>query len=136
MRSRGHRNNNPGNLRISGSRWKGKVPAGQNSDQEFEQFETLEHGVRALIKLLRDSYMKRKGLNTVFDIISRYAPKTENATNIYAEFVAERLEVDPFEKILPAKCTIKFLVQAIDAFENGSEIITDMVFNSAWKMSK
>ena len=42
---RGYRNNNPLNLRISNNAWKGKIPASQNTDGAFEQFQTMAKGL-------------------------------------------------------------------------------------------
>jgi len=49
---RGLRNNNPGNIRISDTPWQGKIPKAMNTDKNkaFEQFESLEYGLRALMK--------------------------------------------------------------------------------------
>lgn len=43
MLPRGIRNNNPLNIKI-GNDWKGEVP---NTDGTFEQFESMEYGLRA-----------------------------------------------------------------------------------------
>ena len=60
---RGYRNNNPLNLRISSNKWKGKVPASQNTDGAFEQFETMAYGFRAALKNLQ-TYINKCGCRT------------------------------------------------------------------------
>ena len=49
---RGLRNNNPGNIRMSDTTWQGKISKEFNTDtnKAFEQFESLEYGLRALMK--------------------------------------------------------------------------------------
>lgn len=83
MISRGIRNNNPGNIRRSSSRWLGI--ASYKTDLEFVQFESMDYGLRALMVLIRN-YIK-KGYNTPYKIIHRYAPKNENNTAAYLSFV-------------------------------------------------
>ena len=60
--TRGIRNNNPFNIKRSSSRWLGKVPFKDSSDQVFEQFTDIDYGLRAGFILLRN-YIKR-GDNT------------------------------------------------------------------------
>ena len=45
---RGIRNCNPGNIRLSGDKWKGLRP--RQTDGEFCQFTDMAHGYRALIR--------------------------------------------------------------------------------------
>lgn len=49
MTARGIRNNNPGNIRLGGG-WAGLVE--NQSDEIFCVFADMQHGIRALIKLL------------------------------------------------------------------------------------
>ena len=129
---RGYRNNNPGNIRISRSRWKGKLPKPQNDDGAFEQFTKMEWGLRALIRLLRDSYILR-GYDTPRKIIERYAPAVENDTLAYIKVVSSELGIDTNEKVSRDKATIQKLVQAICKHENG--FLTDLPFERAWELS-
>ena len=80
---RGIRNNNPLNIRV-GNHWLGEVE--HPSDNEFEQFVCIHYGLRAAFVLLR-RYIERYGLNTIPDIISRWAPSSENNTSAYIEKV-------------------------------------------------
>lgn len=83
MISRGIRNNNPGNIRRSSSRWLGMTM--YKTDKEFVQFTSMDYGLRALMVLIRN-YIKN-GYNTPYKIIHRYAPQTENNTAGYLLFV-------------------------------------------------
>lgn len=76
---RGIRNNNPLNIRI-GNMWIGEVL--DPTDKEFEQFISMAYGIRAGFKLLY-RYINRYNLRTIEDIISRWAPRSENYTSNY-----------------------------------------------------
>jgi hypothetical protein len=89
---RGIRNNNPGNIRRSSDRWKGLHP--QQTDPEFFVFEAPVWGIRAMAVILAN-YQRRHGLQTVAQIIGRWAPKSENHTGAYIAVVADRLGVTP-----------------------------------------
>jgi len=54
----------------------------------------LIYGIRALAKVLTN-YKKIHNLNTVRQIISRYAPPNENQTTAYIQSVAKQLGVYP-----------------------------------------
>jgi hypothetical protein len=117
--TRGERNNNPGNIRISGSAWRGKIPVAQNTDGAFEQFTDMLYGVRALGKTLLN-YQRVHGLKTVAQIISRWAPGHENPTDSYVTHVANALGVSPSASInLSYPDTLEKLARAIMRFENG-----------------
>ena len=87
--SRGFRNNNPLNIR-KGSCWKGLAPV--QSDTQFCQFSEMHYGIRAALYLLLKYYTKYH-LHTLFDIISRWAPSSENDTWNYCKLVAIRMDI-------------------------------------------
>ena len=90
MATRGIRNCNPGNIRLSnGVPFVGEVPS---TDKSFRQFKSMVYGIRALIKLLQ-IYYHTYNLITVRAIISRYAPSNENRTDKYISFVCEYMHV-------------------------------------------
>ena len=123
--TRGIRNNNPGNIRISDAGWKEVIPENKNTDGSFEQFTTFSYGIRALIKLLHTYYFTKK-LQTVQDIISTYAPATENDTTGYIEHVADGMGVVKTEKFPWNPKNVKAIVKAIIKSENGAQYdITD-----------
>ena len=82
-------NNNPGNIRDAGIPWEGRT----GSRSGFVTFATPSLGVRAMTRNLY-SYQNR-GLTSVRDMISTWAPPSENDTNGYVNFVASRMGVDP-----------------------------------------
>lgn len=85
LRPRGIRNNNPLNIRV-GNSWLGEVE--NPTDKDFEQFQKMRYGVRAGFILLR-RYIERYHLNTITDIISRWAPPSENKTAAYIANVSK-----------------------------------------------
>lgn len=89
MKTRGIRNNNPFNIRYvkSGNTWLGKkLP---NTDGEFEQFTSIDYGIRAGIVLFRN-YIRRHHLKNVRQFLFRFAPASENDMNAYCDFLFKR----------------------------------------------
>ncbi len=116
QKTRGLRNNNPGNIR-KGIDWQGM--SATQTDSAFIQFDDPVMGIRAMNKILKTYYIKY-GLNTVRGIINRWAPPNENNTDSYVNAVAARLGVGPDEVIdVPARAVE--LSQAIIKHENGSQ---------------
>lgn len=111
----GLRNNNPGNIRVSKSHFKGEVI----SDNSFKKFETIIYGYRAMFTLLQ-IYHRVHGLNTIREIISRWAPPIENATQAYIDYVATATNIHPdatidFDKKMP----LVSIVYAMAYMETG-----------------
>lgn len=87
--SRSFRNNNPGNIRVTS--WTKGRPGYIGSDADgFAIFESKESGVQALSDLLFSNRTIYRHL-TLKEAISRYAPKNENDTDAYYQFVLSRL---------------------------------------------
>lgn len=127
--TRGLRNNNPGNIRIGSSQWRGKIAAQYNTDGAFEQFDTPENGIRALDKLLTN--YRAAGHDTIELMVSRYAPGTENDTEAYINAVAKNTGVArdvPYPSGLSSR--IK-LARAIIKHENGLDPYTDALMMRA-----
>lgn len=121
---RGIRNNNPLNIRI-GNVWVGEVK--ENTDGEFEQFTSMIYGLRAAIVLLR-RYICHYHLNSIAQIVSRWAPSSENNTRLYINFVSERLGIANDVRIdFYDKGTICRLVEAMAYYECGSSIPIDTI---------
>ena len=119
---RGYRNNNPLNIRINpANNWKGKVA--NNTDGVFEQFVAMEYGYRAALKLIRN-YITKDGMNTVSEIISKWAPQNENNTAGYIQRViginqwtASKV-IDPYSK--DDMCDLAYAMAIV---ENGNTIL-------------
>lgn len=92
---RGIRNNNPLNIRI-GNTWLGE--RNNPTDDAFEEFVSIEYGYRAAFCILR-RYIKRYHKDTISAIISTWAPASENNTQRYIDFVADKMKMAPDETI-------------------------------------
>lgn len=127
---RGLRNNNPLNIRISGTPWQGKVT--HNTDGTFEQFTSLEYGVRAALVNIR-TYIRRDRLCNITQIISRWAPGSDgNNVKAYIEVVCSRSNLSATEIIkFNDKNKLCRLVWAMAYVECGVEISFGRVEN-AW----
>jgi hypothetical protein len=77
---------NVGNLR----------PVGSSTG--FQQPASYEEGIRAMDKNL-EVYGTKHKINTLRGVISRYAPASENDTENYIKFVAQRTGLDPNQEI-------------------------------------
>lgn len=90
-RTRGLRNNNPGNLRL---------PGGQHDKDGFSVFPDLATGEREAAKQIQ-RYAAR-GIQSVEGIVSTYAPrKDHNDTESYINTVAKKLGVDRSATLSP-----------------------------------
>lgn len=117
--SRGLSNCNPGNIRRSASRYRGEVRPSR--DAAFKQFESLEWGYRAIFVTLR-TYRQKYGLRTIREMISRWAPPTENHTEAYIRAVSDRTGFTPDEVLdIRLKGQMIPLVAAISEVENGTK---------------
>lgn len=118
--TRGYRNNNPLNIRLSGGpRWRGEVRP--SKDVSFCTFEDMAHGYRAAFKLL-DNYRKNHGCDNLTDFITRWAPPYENNTRQYIDVVARRCHIADTTKIDTANGELmQKVVAAMSFMENGEE---------------
>jgi hypothetical protein len=125
--SRGIRNNNPGNLIITNETWKGKISKKLNTDGRFEQFTDIKFGIRAMLRdLIHDI---DKGKNTIRKLISEYAPKSENNTELYIQSVCKALSLAPDEQIKNVDSLfLVTLARSIIKYENGTD--AGLVLNS------
>jgi len=120
MTPRGIRLNNPMNIRIvKGTTWEGQSAV--QSDESFVEFTDPVYGIRAGTRILR-SY-EREGLQTIAEIIDRFAPPSENNSAAYVADVCEHCSVGPdepidYDKALPG------LIEAIILREQGSQPYT------------
>lgn len=120
---RGIRNKNPGNIRYNqANQWDGQT--GKDS-AGFAKFNSSKMGIRALAKLVRN-YQRVNGLNTIADIISKYAPATENNTASYIEHVAYAMSYSPASELdLSNPDELADLTKAIIKHENGVNPYSD-----------
>lgn len=119
MLPRGLRNNNPLNIRI-GNTWLGERD--HPTDDEFEEFVSLAYGMRAAFIILR-RYIRRYHLNTIRLIVERWAPRNENETEKYIQFVCKDTGLMPNTEIqYEDKTTMCKVVGAMAFVECGQRI--------------
>jgi len=126
---RGIRNNNPLNIR-KGNNWQGERHP--QSDKDFEEFESMQYGIRAGFKLIKKYMSGYNGLtkkfNTIELIIKRWAPPSENATQRYIDYVSKATGI-------PARMKLSFdnkkrmcdIVAAMIQVECGQSIDRDII---------
>jgi len=126
---RGIRLNNPCNIRISSSAWRGKITPSE--DPNFEQFDTAHNGIRAAVVLFRH-YTLFYGLNTVDGLINRWAPSVENNTTAYVLDVANRMVVRSTDCLnMSDAATLKSFIEAVIWHEEGIQPYGDDVILAA-----
>lgn len=129
MVPRGIRNNNPLNIR-KGNNWKGERP--NQTDKAFEEFETMQMGIRAGFILLK-KYITGYGgktppFNTVEKIVKRWAPPTENATRNYIDFVCRDMSVNMSQTLsFKDRKTMVDLVYAMIFVECGQRVDKEII---------
>ena len=117
---RGVRTNNPLNLSFANQ------PNAIGTDGRFAVFQTPEEGVAASVRQL--TLYGQRGLNTVEQIVGRWAPPSENDTPAYIRAVSQRMNVSPNQEIdLSDPNTMSRLVNAMSVQEVGRVIPEDVL---------
>jgi hypothetical protein len=119
--SRGVRNNNPGNIDFNkANQWQGQLGLELGVPKpRFARFDSPENGLRALGKLLQ-TYQSKHGLKTVKQIISRWAPASENDTGAYVRSVEQRTGTEPGAEVnMKDPKVLRGFTEAIVIHENG-----------------
>lgn len=126
---RGIRNNNPLNIR-KGNNWKGEVCS--STDSEFEQFVSMQWGIRAGFKILKN-YMtgyggRVKALTNIHDIIHRWAPPNENNCRAYIDSVCRFSGLHEFERLqFSDRNKMLALVDGMIRVECGQPVSLDII---------
>ena len=134
---RGIRNKNPGNIRISGSIWLGKIPIEDNTDGSYEQFTEALYGIRAMAKLILN-YKRLYGIETIEEIITRWAPESDNNhTDNYIAYVTNHVNVGENVPLdLSNDLTFKLLLEGIIYFENGQNPYDEFTIYEAIELAR
>lgn len=129
---RGLRLNNPMNIRHSNSKWQGLSE--HQADPDFCQFDSVELGIRAGMKILQ-TYAGRRW-DTVRAIVSHWAPPNENDTTVYINNVAAAVAEAPDDYLNFGNFdTMVAVCKAIIHQEQGQQPFGDEVFASAWQLA-
>ena len=115
---RGIRNNNAGNIEDNGTAWKGYT----GNDGRYVIFSHPEFGIRAMNRVL-NTYKNRYSINTIEEIINRWAPPNENNTQSYIASVSKSVGVGPNVELVDEHRLN--LIKAIIKHENGQQPYTD-----------
>ena len=108
--ARGMRNNNPLNIiKSENINWQGEVKP--SSDPNFAQFETLEYGLRAALKLLRTYYQKHH-CTTIRKIVERWDPEGPAVIAAYVRTVCRHTGLSPDALLPPMKEETRVLAMA------------------------
>ena len=130
---RGIRNNNPGNIRKTNIKWAGEVVPG--TDSAFEQFKSMPYGIRAMLVDIINKH--RKGLDTIQELISVWAPPVENDTTSYIKHVSQRSGIPSNVVFSPTKANFLAIAKAMAISENGPDalLIPDSDWNEGWRLA-
>ena len=129
--SRGLRNCNPGNIRITKDKWQGLCEV--QSDKSFFQFTEMCWGYRALMRTLQN-YRRRHNCNTIADFIKRWAPENENNTSGYIIRVCSEMQVpSTFVPDVDDKNTMCAFAAAISQVENGVPAVMEDILKG-WEL--
>ena len=126
---RGIRNNNPLNIR-KGNNWQGEMSS--STDGEFEQFVSMQWGIRAGFKILKN-YMtgyggRVKPLTNIHDIIHRWAPPSENNCKAYIDSVCRFSGLHEFERLqFSDRNKMLALVDGMIRVECGQPVSLDII---------
>ncbi|NBK25692.1 MAG: structural protein P5 [Spirochaetia bacterium] len=122
--------NNPGNLKKSRVRYLGEV---DSRNPKFKAFSEMRYGYRAAFVALY-TYQVRYSLNTIRNMLPRYAPDFENDTAGYIRSIKKMTGLDPDEPIDTKKeGQMVPLVAAISKMENGVDADMSAV-RDGWKL--
>ena len=122
----GLRQRNPGNIR-PGAGFIGESGAGSG----YSIFDSDDEGLRAIQRLLM-TYGDEYGLNTIRGLANRYAPKSENPTESYIDFLSKETGIGPDEEIDLAGRGSD-LIPAIVGFEQGQQPFSQAQIDRAIK---
>lgn len=123
---RGIRNNNPTNIIYNaGVQWQGQI----GSDGRYAIFDSPLNGLRAAAINLH-TYMSKHRLQTIRQIINRWAPSSENDTNAYIRSVSQRTGLSS-DQPLNWRTHVKPLLKAIVFHENGMDPYEDKLYDKA-----
>lgn len=124
---RGIRNNNPLNIRKSNDNWRGAV----GDDGAFVQFESAVFGIRAGARILKN-YRDKYALFSVREIVSRWAPPSENDTISYVESVANKIGISQSEPL--QEFDYVDLIKAMIYHENGQQPYSDKEIQQGFEL--
>lgn len=128
---RGIRNNNPLNIKI-GNDWQGER---SNTDGVFEEFITMQYGLRAAFIILR-KYITKYERNTIRKIVHSWSPDGSSIESIYMSSVSKWSAIALDDTIrYDDRVTMCKIVQGMAKVETGRTIGLNII-EEAYDMAK
>lgn len=119
----GQRLNNPFNLRDYNQGFVGATGA----EDGFLRFDDPLAGIRAADRVL-NTYGRDRGINTLAALLDTFAPPSENPTQDYLAYVAERSGFGPDQEIdLTNPYVRERILTPMGAFESQTDVTQDMI---------
>lgn len=124
--TRGIRNCNPGNIERTTTRWQG-MSEDQSGDSRFIIFDHAKWGIRAIARILityQDARRANDGsrIDSIQEIVERWAPPHENPTDVYADYVARMVNLSVHDHVdIYDYDTMYNVITALIQFENGCQ---------------
>jgi hypothetical protein len=120
-KTRAERNFNPGNLNYAGQAG-ASLEAGSNA--RFAKFKSEEEGIAALVRQLR--LYQQRGIDTIGEIVKKYAPPSENDTQAYVANMARWTGLSADEKLnFNDTETVRRMVEGISRKEGRYTPLTE-----------
>lgn len=104
----------------------------QSADPEFAVFSSMQYGLRAALKLIRNyidgSAASGVRFNTIDKVIRRWAPPSENNTEGYIRFVCQRTGIHRYQNLASNdKKMLCRIVQAMGQMECGASLPMELI---------
>ena len=113
--------NNIFNIRAGRAQWLGMTGISRG----FVEFDTQEHGIRAWLVLMRN-YRQKYGCRTIRQIVTRFAPPSENNTKRYIRYCAEGVMLDA-DCALTSLTDYAFLGKYMARMETGTAVTVNEI---------
>lgn len=118
--------NNPFNLRYNPlNKWKGQI--GQTKG--FCDFDSVDMAIRAIGILFR-TYYRKYGISCISDLISRFAPPSENDTKAYIEFVCKHVGCSQSVPLV-SNFNYSVVLYWMSVFEVGRSVVFNLGYDYA-----
>ena len=113
--------NNIFNIRAGKAQWLGMT----GTRRGFVEFDTQEHGIRAWLVLMRN-YRRKYGCRTIRQIVTRFAPPSENNTKRYIKFCCQGVMLDA-DCALTSLTDYAFLGKYMARMETGTAVTVNEI---------
>ena len=119
--------NNIFNIRAGRAQWLGMT----GTCKGFVEFGTREYGIRAWLVLMRN-YRRKHGCETIRQIVTRFAPPSENDTERYIRYCCQGVMLDA-DCPLTALIDYAFLGKYMARMETGTAVTAEEILETMKK---